>query len=126
MGKGNRIFARKPSSETSWREIAAFSDEELQSVTTYVVSPAGDKVILISPVKPPLHLVIRDSIQSGRGALALISGLKDLTPEQIRQSYDISRGELNRIVAEQKTRGASDAAGLEAFVTRLVGPPKAQ
>jgi hypothetical protein len=51
MGDGNRIFALLPSGRT-WTEVASFTDPELQEINTYVVSPQGDKVILISPVTP--------------------------------------------------------------------------
>lgn len=52
MGKDNAIFALTPPAKT-WTQVAAFSDPELQSINAYVVSPKGDKLIMISPVKPP-------------------------------------------------------------------------
>jgi hypothetical protein len=125
MGKGNRIFARNPSRDSTWREVAAFSDKELQSLTTYVVSPAGDKLILISPVKPALHLVIRDAIQDGRSITESISSLSAMPVDTIRAQYEVSRGELTRLATEQKNRAVAGAADLEAFVVRLVGPPPA-
>lgn len=51
MSKGNEIFALAPPAKT-WTSIARFEDPELQDINTYVVSPRGDKVILISPLKP--------------------------------------------------------------------------
>lgn len=51
MSKGNTIFALTPP-QVTWSRVAAFEDPELQDINTYVVSPRGDKVILISPVKP--------------------------------------------------------------------------
>ncbi|HEX6575569.1 MAG TPA: hypothetical protein VF042_11415 [Gemmatimonadaceae bacterium] len=51
MGQGNAIFTLKPPSK-NWTQVATFTDPELQDINTYVVSPAGDKLILISPVKP--------------------------------------------------------------------------
>lgn len=52
MGKGNAIFMLAPPAKT-WTQIKTFADPELQDINTYVVSPRGDKVILISPVTPP-------------------------------------------------------------------------
>jgi TolB protein len=52
MGKDNAIFALTPPAKT-WTQVATFTDPELQSINTYVVSPKGDKLIIISPVKPP-------------------------------------------------------------------------
>jgi TolB protein len=54
MGKGNAIFALHPPSK-HWVQVASFSDPELQDINAYVVSPRGDKLILISPVRPPSH-----------------------------------------------------------------------
>jgi TolB protein len=51
MGKGNTISALNPPGKT-WTQVASFADPELQDINTYVVSPKGDKLILISPVKP--------------------------------------------------------------------------
>jgi hypothetical protein len=51
MGKGNAVFAATPP-RTGWARISTFTDSELQDVNTYVVSPRGDKLILISPVRP--------------------------------------------------------------------------
>lgn len=51
MGDGNAIFTLIPPAKT-WTQVASFNDPELQEINAYVVSPAGDKLILISPVKP--------------------------------------------------------------------------
>ena len=52
MGKDNEIFYLVPPSRT-WSKVAAFADPALQSINTYVVSPKGDKLILISPLTVP-------------------------------------------------------------------------
>ena len=52
MAKGNTIFSLAPPAKT-WTQVASFTDPQLQDVNAYVVSPAGDKLILISPVSPP-------------------------------------------------------------------------
>ena len=51
MGKGNAIFTLAPPAKT-WTQVAVFNDPELQDINTYVISPRGDKLILISPVTP--------------------------------------------------------------------------
>ncbi len=122
MGKGNKVYARAPRRDTSWREVAAFDNSELQSVTTYVVSPGGDKLILISPVKPPLHLVIQDSLQEKRSIGAALAGFADKSPESLKTKYDVSRGALVGLLNAQKRRSADGVAELEAFVVRLTGP----
>jgi len=54
MAKGNAIFELRPGSK-SWIQIASFDDPATQDINAYVVSPRGDKLILISPLKPPSH-----------------------------------------------------------------------
>ncbi len=123
MAKGNKVFARHPRRDSRWREIAAFNDAELQSVTTYVVSPGGDKLILISPVKPPLHLVIQDSLQANRSIADALSGFASQPPDALKAKYDVSRGALIGLLNAQKRRSAEEGvAELEAFVVRLTGP----
>jgi TolB protein len=51
MGNGNAIFALTPPAKT-WTQVASFAQPDLQEINAYVVSPAGDKLILISPVTP--------------------------------------------------------------------------
>jgi len=52
MGKGNAIFVLTPPAKT-WTQVASFTDPQLQDINTYVINPAGTKLILISPVSPP-------------------------------------------------------------------------
>lgn len=52
MGNGNALFTLTPPQKT-WTQVASFADPELQEINAYVVSPSGDKLILISPVTPP-------------------------------------------------------------------------
>lgn len=52
MAKGNTIFELRPPSK-SWKQVASFADVQLQDINAYVVSPKGDRLILISPLKPP-------------------------------------------------------------------------
>jgi hypothetical protein len=112
MGKGNSIFART-TADTAWRRIASFTDPELQNINTYVVSPRGDKLILISPVKPPLQLVIRDSIQAGSGTVALLSGLRSMPRASLDKAYDVSEGALIALGNEQRSDSPDALAILE-------------
>jgi TolB protein len=54
MARGNVIYELRPPSRT-WTQVASFLNPELQDVNAYVVSPKGDKLILISPLHPPTH-----------------------------------------------------------------------
>lgn len=122
MGKGNKVFARHPGRDTTWRQIAELSDPELQSVTTYVVSPSGGKVILISPVKPQLHLVIQDSLQDGRSLAAALAGITSQPADALRERYWISRAPLLALIQTERRRSPGATAELEELVVRLTGP----
>lgn len=113
MGKGNSIYARKAGTNGSWKRVASFTQSDLQSVTTYVVSPKGDKVILISPVKPTLHQAIRDSIQAGRPLHDVVVAYRNAGTREIG-NYDVSEGGLLTLAEEQMKRSRS-ADGLEMF-----------
>ena len=113
MGKGNSIYAMKAGPNGSWKRVASFTQSDLQSVTTYVVSPKGDKVILISPVKPTLHQAIRDSIQAGRPLHDVVVAYRNAGTREIG-NYDVSEGGLLTLAEEQMKRSRS-ADGLEMF-----------
>jgi TolB protein len=110
MGRGNAVFALTPSRDTAWRKIASFSDPELQNINTYAVSPAGDRLILISPVRPPLAVFIRDSIQAGRPVSSFLAGIQASPAEALRK-YDVSEGSLIGLAGELPA-GSADAVSI--------------
>lgn len=112
MGKGNRIYARDPSADTAWREIAAFDDPELQSLSTYVVSPAGDKVILTSPLKPALHTIIRDSLIAGRTMSSALEPYRGQTVATLSSRFEVSEGGIAALGAEQAARQPAELVRL--------------
>jgi TolB protein len=120
MGKGNRVLALDPAADSVWREVASFKNPGLQSITTYVVSPSGDKLILISPLKPTLHQLIRDSLQEGMTMAQALAPFAARSPESLRESFEVSRGALTAIANEYKARNAAEGTVMEAFVARLV------
>lgn len=121
MGKGNSIFALRRSSPTRWQRVASFSDPELQSVTTYVVSPRGDKLILISPLKPALHAALRDSIQAKASLGRALNGYSALASNALLAAYDISEPALVALAVEETARGhAADAHSLLDLVIRAL------
>ena len=76
MGKGNVVYSVRPGNDYAvWQPVKKFSEPGLQSVTTYAMSPRGDKLVILSPVKPALHTVIRDSLQVGRTVSQALASL---------------------------------------------------
>jgi uncharacterized Ntn-hydrolase superfamily protein len=70
MAKGNVLYARG-ASESSWRVVARFEDPDLRNATAYVVSPAGDQLVLTSPKRLTLGVVLRDSLEAGHSGAAV-------------------------------------------------------
>ena len=122
MGKGNMLYAFRPGRDTKWREIASFTDRELRSVTAYTVSPGGDKLILISPVKPQLHQAINDSLEAGRTMTEALAPFDGLSVEVLASQYEISRGALTGLANAQKRRRPGDAALIDKFFGRFAPP----
>ncbi len=113
MGKGNAIYSLKPGASSKWKQVAAFSKPDLQAISTYVVSPAGDKVILISPLKPSLAAVLRDSIQAGVSLANAMKGYATMSQGQLTSAFDFTEGALVSLAAEQTRRNlAPDAIPL--------------
>lgn len=68
MAKANVLYARQPAADKAWHVVATFASPELRNAAAYVVSPAGDRLILTSAVRVPLVVVVRDSLEAGRPA----------------------------------------------------------
>ena len=107
MGKGNAIYSLKPGTTSAWKKVADFRQPDLQSVNTYVVSPAGDKIILISPLKPSIQLALRDSILANRPVNAVLSSYRR-NIASITKGYDLAEGGILSLANERSRRGKTD------------------
>jgi uncharacterized Ntn-hydrolase superfamily protein len=70
MAKGNVLYARG-GSESAWRVVARFTDPDLRNASAYVVSPNGDKLVLTSPKRLTIGVVLRDSLEAGHSGQAV-------------------------------------------------------
>jgi uncharacterized Ntn-hydrolase superfamily protein len=70
MAKGSVLYARG-ANETSWRVVARFEDRDLRNANAYAVSPYGDKLVLTSPKRLALNVVLRDSLEAGHTGAAV-------------------------------------------------------
>jgi dipeptidyl aminopeptidase/acylaminoacyl peptidase len=104
MARGNALFARRPGPEEEWREVARFQAPDLQQVTAYAVSPAGDRVVMLSPARPPLATMLRDSIQAA-GVEAAVSRLRQMEAAGELARYDRQSAGLRGVAEEWWTRG---------------------
>ncbi|MEO5904800.1 MAG: hypothetical protein ABIQ55_12375 [Gemmatimonadaceae bacterium] len=115
MGKGNSIYALKPGPAAAWKKVAEMKQPDLQSVSTYVVSPKGDKVILISPLLPTLQQALRDSIQAGRPVSDVIRTLRKGGATAVA-GYDLAEGGILAVADERATHSTmADAIDIIRF-----------
>lgn len=122
MAKGNKLYARRAGADgdTAWRVIAAFSSPDLRHASAYVVSPDGSRLILTSPRRPQLAVVVRDSLEAGRPAI-------DVTPLVLAwraagrlADYDVNEAALSALGdAWLARRLAADAVAIHALAVDL-------
>lgn len=120
MAKGNTLYMRKTADDTAWRAIATFADAGLRHATAYVVSPRGDRLVVTSPLRPPLAVVLRDSIEAGRTVAEVSTMLATLREAGRLGDYDVGEGALSALADERGQRGRPlDAVALHEAVVAL-------
>jgi hypothetical protein len=104
MAKGNAVYARRPGSDTAWVRIAEFASPELRNLTAYVVSPVGDQLVLTSPLKLPLAVALRDSLEAGRPVQGTVAGFAALRDTGALGEYFLAEGALLGIAGDRRLR----------------------
>ena len=119
MAKGNVLYART-ATDTTWRPVAAFENPELRNVTAYVVSPRGDKLILTSPKRLTLAVVMRDSLEAGRSGsdvAALVTSWRDGGK---LADLDVSEGAIIALGDDRlRKKRMADAVAIQALAATL-------
>jgi hypothetical protein len=119
MARGNAVYALDAGGG-EWRRIAAFAAPDLQNVTAYAVSPRGDRVALLSTLRVPLHVVLRDSLQAGRSAAEVADHARSLREAGRLREMEVAEGPLAALGAEALEAGrAGDAVVLGGLVAEL-------
>lgn len=120
MAKGNVLYAKRPGKERAWREVARFTDPGLRQATAYVVSPRGDRLIVVSPLRPSLAVAMRDSLEGGRTAQDVAAFIRGRAMGPLAD-YDLAEGALLALAAERTQRGqAADAVLIARAVADIV------
>ncbi|MBV8518403.1 MAG: nuclear transport factor 2 family protein [Acidobacteria bacterium] len=68
MASGNTIYAWSPAHPDAWNVVHRFDEPDLQGITRLAISPAGDRIALVSV--PRAETVIRDTRAQSNAALA--------------------------------------------------------
>jgi hypothetical protein len=120
MAKGNVLYRRGGGADGTWQPVATFGSAELRHATAYAVSPSGDRLILVSPARPPLAVVLRDSLEAGRSARDVTALAADWGVAGRLGEYDVTEGPLLAIGDERLRRGLrSDAVAFHGLTTLL-------
>jgi hypothetical protein len=104
MARGNVLYARKVAGDTAWRPVATFDDPGLRHMSAYVVSPRGDRLIVVSPVRLPLAVALRDSLESGRTPGEVAAMLTAWREAGRLVDYDVSEGTLGALADDRYVR----------------------
>jgi dipeptidyl aminopeptidase/acylaminoacyl peptidase len=120
MAKGNALYAWQVGRDTAWRRVATFDSPDLRHASAYVASPTGDRLILTSPKRLALAVVMRDSLEAGRSGAdvgALVLGWRDAGQ---LAALDVSEGAISALGDDrlQKKRVA-DALAIHTLATTL-------
>lgn len=119
MAKGNVLYARN-ASDTTWRAVAALESPELRNATAYVVSPRGDKLILTSPKRLALAVVMRDSLEAGRSGADVAALVTAWRGGGKLADLDVSEGAIIGLGDDRlRKKRMADAAAIQGLAAKL-------
>jgi hypothetical protein len=123
MAKGNVLYARSVR-DTAWSSVATFDNPELRNASAYVVSPKGDKLIMLSPKRLSLATVLRDSLEAGRSGAEVSAMVLAWRDAGKLADLDVSERSI-RTVAEDRIskKRAEDGAAIQALIQQLFTKP---
>ena len=120
MAKGHSLYERRNASSGQWKKVADFTDGGLQAATAYVVSPAGDRLILLSPLRPTLAAALRDSLESGIPAAKLADAVIAWKEEGELAGVDYTEGSIRGLSNERiQKKFAADGVAIAKLATKL-------
>ncbi|MEO5579486.1 MAG: hypothetical protein ABIR58_02430 [Gemmatimonadaceae bacterium] len=122
MAKGNVLYSRRAGAraDTTWRVVATFDDPDLRHASAYVVSPDGGRLILTSPKRLPLAVVVRDSLEAGRAGRDISAMVMTWRGVGLSKGYDVTEASLIAVGdAWLARRHFADAVALQGLSTLL-------
>ena len=117
MAKGNVLYARGID-ETSWRVVTRFTDPDLRNANAYVVSPNGDKLVLTSPKRLALSIVLRDSLEAGHSGTAVAAMARRWRDAGQLLDIDVTENSISALGDDRLQRKRfADAVALHTLAT---------
>ena len=120
MAKGNAVYGRRATGDTTWRLLASYSQPELQDLTAYAVNRDGTRLILISPRRPSLATLLRDHVEDGGSVADAVARVRHLDESDELKEWFISEQEVMAYAAARSRMGfPADSVLLRALATEL-------
>ena len=120
MAKGNALYAWHVGRDHEWQRVATFDAADLRHASAYVVSPAGDRLILTSPKRLALAVVMRDSLEAGRTGADVAAMVLALRDANALGSFDVSDGAIGGLVDDRlQHKRPADAVALATLATSI-------
>jgi dipeptidyl aminopeptidase/acylaminoacyl peptidase len=120
MAKGNVLYARVPGRDSAWRVVATFDNPELRNASAYAVSPRGDRLVLTSPQRLALAVVVRDSLEAGRSGAEVAALVLAWRDAGRLGDFDVAEGALGALGDDRLQRKrTADALAIHTLATSL-------
>jgi dipeptidyl aminopeptidase/acylaminoacyl peptidase len=119
MTRGNVLYART-ATDTAWRAVTTFDNAELRNPSAYVVSPAGDKLILTSSKRIALATILRDSLEGGRSGVDVAAMVIAWRDGGKLGDVDITEGPIGALGDDRlQKKKFADAIAIHTLATTL-------
>lgn len=104
MAQGNGLVARRVGRDTAWIRVATFTEPELRQATAAAATMKGDRIILTSPRRASLAVVVNDSLDAGRSGAAVADMVRALRASGRIADFNAGEGVVVGLVNTAVTR----------------------
>ncbi len=120
MAQGNGLVALRVGRDTSWQRIATFGDPLVRQASAVAATSLGDRILLISPRRASIAVVVNDSLDAGRSGSAVAAMVRELRASGRIADYNATEGVVVGLVGTAITRrSATDALALAQLATEM-------
>ncbi|MEQ1691777.1 MAG: hypothetical protein ABMA00_10845 [Gemmatimonas sp.] len=120
MAQGNGLVALQVGRDTSWQRIATFSDPLIRQATAVAATSQGDRILLISPRRASLAVVVNDSLDEGQSGSVVATMVRNLRASGRITDYNATEGVVVGLVGTAITRrSAADALAIAQLATEM-------